>query len=74
MPWEHLPHLPLALLRLRQRLPQRHLKGAEEKADPPGLHQPLAPAQRLRAPRQLRLRRLKNAKVKAGPANNLNPV
>jgi hypothetical protein len=50
------------------------LKGAEEKADPPGLHQPLAPAQRLRAPPQLHLRRLKNTKVKAGSASNRNPV
>ncbi|PYL72184.1 MAG: hypothetical protein DMF22_05020 [Verrucomicrobia bacterium] len=71
-PWEHLPHLPLALV--RQRRPPRHLKGAEEKADQPGLHQPLAPVQRLQAPRQLQLRRLKGAKVKAGPANDLNPV
>src|SRR5205823_9650051 len=30
VPWEHLPHLPLALLRLRQRPPPRLLKGAEE--------------------------------------------
>src|SRR4030095_2099454 len=59
-PWEHLPHIPLVLLRLRQVLPPRHLKGAEEKADPPGLHQPVAPAQRIRAPWQLRPRRLKN--------------